>query len=314
MDGAEHWWPGGSKEMKDTLPELQKCERKIDLLVEFVNICRDMKAVVSEPIFRVPGFDTDTKNLSDRFQQLFRIWGPVLTQNAKPWVAAGLPVDHDLLAQAACRLKDLVFDFLARVMSDIASMYTSGFKIRRARQLRGMLLDGLKRILDCCSVAKVHGEDLINAASQTVEKSIVLTIDEFEVSGNNMKRADVLQHFEEILRVSSELKSIAQAIAPANSKNTQILEMVNNADTLQNVLYDSCQRLMEHIMKQTQCLAAPSGTPQKSQSHDLVLWLMFGCKFINRVLDMVGQDRVATDEKMKEVLKALQSLEDNLPD
>ncbi len=49
-------------------------------------------------------------------------------------------------------------------------------------------------------------------------------------------------------------------------------------------------------------------------SRELVFWLMFGCKFTNKVLEMLGPDRVANDENMVAVLASLQSLEIALPD
>ena len=64
------------------------------------------------------------------------------------------------------------------------------------------------------------------------------------------------------------------------------------------------------------------------RSREAVLWLMCGCKFINRVLDMLGpgrkvgphhidlncSERAATDEKVKHLLSVLHEIETALPE
>lgn len=42
--------------------------------------------------------------------------------------------------------------------------------------------------------------------------------------------------------------------------------------------------------------------------------MLFACKFVNRVLESIGPDRVVNDSSMKEILASLHSLEVALPD
>ena len=42
LEGAEVWWPGGSKEMQQALPEWAACERKVEMFHEFVRVYTDM--------------------------------------------------------------------------------------------------------------------------------------------------------------------------------------------------------------------------------------------------------------------------------
>lgn len=69
---------------------------------------------------------------------------------------------------------------------------------------------------------------------------------------------------------------------------------------------------MEHIVAQASGVASAGvGT---DHSRELVFWLMFGCKFTNKVLEMLGPERVAHDENMVAVLQSLQKLEITLPE
>ena len=54
--------------------------------------------------------------------------------------------------------------------------------------------------------------------------------------------------------------------------------------------------------------------PSFSETHTLTLWLLFACKFVNRVLESIGPDRVVGDDAMKKVLHSLHSMEVALPD
>jgi hypothetical protein len=45
LEGAEVWWPGGSKELQQALPEWAACERKIEMFHEFARVYADMAAV-----------------------------------------------------------------------------------------------------------------------------------------------------------------------------------------------------------------------------------------------------------------------------
>ena len=67
---------------------------------------------------------------------------------------------------------------------------------------------------------------------------------------------------------------------------------------------------MEHIVGQ----AGLAADAKPEQQRELVLYLMFGCKFTNKVLEMLGPERVANDENMVAMLKSLRTLEISLPD
>lgn len=45
----------------------------------------------------------------------------------------------------------------------------------------------------------------------------------------------------------------------------------------------------------------------------MTLWLLFACKFVDRVLECVGHQRISKDEGMQQILSSLQALEESLP-
>ena len=70
-------------------------------------------------------------------------------------------------------------------------------------------------------------------------------------------------------------------------------------DRFANELVESSQRLCEHITTQ-------------SNSQDTVTWLMFGCKYIQKVVS-IAENSDVDDSKINSVLLTLGSLESSLP-
>lgn len=68
----------------------------------------------------------------------------LLAQNASAWRNLGLAVDDTLLARASLNVRSHVEVFCEGVMADIDSMGNSGFRLRRAQQLKQLLLDGIR--------------------------------------------------------------------------------------------------------------------------------------------------------------------------
>lgn len=48
-------------------------------------------------------------------------------------------------------------------------------------------------------------------------------------------------------------------------------------------------------------------------ARELTLWLLFTCKFVDRILECVGHQRASEDAGMQAILKSLQQLEVALP-
>ncbi len=71
-------------------------------------------------------------------------------------------------------------------------------------------------------------------------------------------------------------------------------------ERLANELVESSQRLCEHI------------STQSSHGQDTVSWLMFGCKYIHKIVSLAENSDV-DDSKMNLILLTLANLEDSLP-
>lgn len=81
---------------------------------------------------------------------------------------------------------------------------------------------------------------------------------------------------------------------------------------------DSSATLSPHKKQHQQRVLSPSvanakGSPQKLAHKSMVLWLMFGCKFVNKALEMMGPER-ADDERVLSLIESLQHIEVALPD
>ena len=141
-----------------------------------------------------------------------------------------------------------------------------------------------------------------------------------------------------------------QSVEPSADLDKSILPetsaeaSVNEADELLCcAIFDACKLLMERIVERARPtlvsaagsspVASPSALHRKSAAKSnvavgspsitangsaagnksVMLWLMFGCKFVNKALEMMGPERF-DDERVLGLVDALQHLEDSLPD
>lgn len=103
----------------------------------------------------------------------------------------------------------------------------------------------------------------------------------------------------------------------ANKKKKAELINLKEFEPLVQAIYDTCRQLMSHIVTQSQpVLSNPAGGNLNFPKSDLfafwfialigntrevVLWLMFGCNFVNRILRILGPEVATKDEKMMQV-------------
>ena len=69
---------------------------------------------------------------------------------------------------------------------------------------------------------------------------------------------------------------------------------------------------MSHIVKQAGTRLEVNGLSPRG-TREVVLWLMFGCNYTNRILALLGPDTASRDEQMMSVLASLKELENALP-
>lgn len=319
LDGAEHWYPGGFKELKTAHAEWQLVEKKMDSLLECLHVTRDMQIALAEPLARFAEFDVDVKKLCDTFRLHARMWGGVLSTQAATWRNLGLPVDDTCLRAASSRLEEIAVRLVERVVEDTESMARTGFRLRRSRELRRVLLDSVRMLSECgdYGIGPGGAQPLRDAAALAAEKMLVLSNLEFEHSVGSQARAAVTAHYDDILRPLGELKTIAKKLSGLHAFGAacNILDGVDAElqTSLRAAIYQSCKLLMEHIVEVSQPqLSKIAGQEASASSKEIVLWLMFGCKFTNKVLELFGE-HLAADGKMQELLGCLQTLEVALP-
>eukprot|EP00047_Mylnosiga_fluctuans_P024872 m.172348 g.172348 ORF g.172348 m.172348 type:complete len:313 (+) comp9945_c0_seq5:1554-2492(+) len=214
------------------------------------------------------------------------------------------------------RPQELPLILLERTIEDADSMLRTGYRVRRCRDLKRFLLEGV-RMLAQVPLGTVNTAKMEEGAATAVEWIIRLSNTEFERTVRGTGRPAVAAHYEEILRAVNELKNLTKRIAESKrgtmghvSAATRLTQLLQ--ESIRNVLYDACRLLMEHIVEVSQPqlsdLAMAAASPR-----DLVLWLMFGCKFTNNILELFGPDHLDGDGKFHELLHMLQSLEVALP-
>lgn len=105
------------------------------------------------------------------------------------------------------------------------------------------------------------------------------------------------------------MKSFAIKCDPHVTQQTGYITTLPASEELGNMLHASCSKLIEHII--TKSSVAIETEKVDSSSRNIVLWMMFGCKYVNRMLEFLGSER-ADEQGMGDLLASLEQVENAL--
>ena len=80
LDSCTHWFPGGTKELKATVPVWASVEAKLETLIEFVEVSQSMATLVSQPNEVDADIETSLKKVTNQFRERQLRWNTVLPQ------------------------------------------------------------------------------------------------------------------------------------------------------------------------------------------------------------------------------------------
>jgi hypothetical protein len=96
------------------------------------------------------------------------------------------------------------------------------------------------------------------------------------------------------------LKAAAQAVEPA---------VAEALDGMGEALVEACLRVCQQIA--SPAVAEHMDTPEGA--HEATLWLLFGCKFVQRIVGIASRPNSDGELRLKHLLKMLRGLETSLP-
>lgn len=273
---------------------------------------------------------------------------PIIESGAADWRKRGLPIGDSLLQAAAGHLKLLAVTAASRALSETTLMYKTGFRAVRGKQLMQYLQQALTGL--CVTGRSAQDDpgavDILGSAVDVCTQFLQLAADLFDTQTHAQSQRIVQTHFEAQLKLISQLNTLATVTrkvkvvdstpkarmflrprggmpppppplptfqAQTKSKiATGLLDKLDDAVAIQDRIMTMMRRLMEHIVQTSHPLlteiAGAGGAPR-----EMVLWLMYSANFVNRILVMLGPDRIAGDDEMKSVLEKLKYLEGALP-
>lgn len=235
---------------------------------------------------------------------------------------------------------------VCRALDEVTLMYSTGFRATRGKQLIQFLEQGMTAL---CSTARPAQRDAnaVHILRQAVDVCVVylrLADDLFDAEVCQFSQPAIQKHFEAQLKLISRLNKLActirrevqdsganvkkqrMALRPKGrmpppapplptfqpkreSASTGLLDLLKDASALEESIMVMMRRLMQHVVMASRALLDDlGGTPR-----DMVLWLMFTANFVNRVLVMLGPEKVADNDEMKSLLDDLKAMEGALP-
>eukprot|EP00118_Oscarella_pearsei_P014088 m.118673 g.118673 ORF g.118673 m.118673 type:complete len:697 (+) comp37655_c0_seq17:47-2137(+) len=320
LSSVSEWYPGGNKEMKDSIPMWPAIERKVEILNEFLQLTEAMESSVEQPIPDYSQLDRQLSFLHDEFQLRNRTWGPLIQSNAQTWRELGLPVSDLLMSKALTRVIQIALAHGERSIGECRRLLKrQSVRLMDLKKGKRCIEQSVKMLCDCTGYLAVPNMSLKSPIVQCVVDCSAVFM---EVAGLQFKlyvrtggRQIVAEHFQENLKLFQCLKGFAREIRPKNQRNMKqgFFNILTEEDSLSCIAYDSCVHLLQHISGAAEpILSLPKGMSPDS-SKQVILWMMFGCKYVNATLDMLGAD--CADEKgLNSLLESLQCLESALPD
>eukprot|EP00117_Sycon_ciliatum_P016233 scpid21154/ scgid2344/ len=349
LAAATCWWPGGIKEMKETIPEWKVLEPKLDTMEEYIKVTHSMSEVTAMPDAPQAEFHLEVSRLRDLFLKWHRHWSGTLLSSARSWKALSLPVDGSLLNQARCYLAELMLQMSHRVSEETAQLHGKSItrSHRQAKQLTSMLQECIEYLIMSLELVKEpafpHGngqdttvyddecERISSLFAATKSAGILCTQRYVEMANaqylavvHTHPKQEVTAHFDGVLKTLGLLKNLARKSQDSSLPwralaQKGVLQHFSGTADVSEAIYRSCASVLQHIMKVTRVTGASNdngsnGSSAASSSaettpREMVLWLMFGCKYLNRSLEMLGDDG---HSNMKELLDSLQRIEDSL--
>ena len=192
-------------------------------------------------------------------------------------------------------------------------------KCVRATHLKDHLRDCLSLLTEAIPYflysggTQAAGCEWMPMAVGVVLSFVKVTLGQFDGFVCRAGRQEVCEHFEGVLKVMGMLKSLVMKVPElaSQSRNVGLIAALLETEELSVSIYSSCVKLIQHIASQGQAYF----TKEKDQasSREVVLWMMFGCKYVNQMLEAMGSQQ-ADERGMHELLGSLQQIENLLPE
>lgn len=315
--------------MREELPLYKALESKIEALNEFLQVTLEMeKATSTSNELSNANHVTLQKQLGlirDEFNSKHQHWGSFILTAAESWTKLGLPVQHGLLRQSQlylCQLVQQFVQFSVEEASKIAGILVS-IKCVRATHLKEHLKDCLSLLSEAIpyflypggtdNIPAATGCEWMPMAVGVTLSFVKITLDQFDGFVCHGGRQEVCEHFEGVLKVMGLLKSLVMKVPElaSESKSIGLIAALPGTEELSASIYTSCVKLIQHIASQGQAYF----TKEKDQtsSREIVLWMMFGCKYVNQMLEAMGSQQ-ADERGMHDLLGSLQQIESLLPE
>ena len=335
LQSAPQWYPGGSKEMAQSVPNWRNVESRLEDLSHFVMVSASMRATLAsgpaDTFVPLDDLAADLKKQGEVLQSKAHIWGDTLSSDAKRWRARGLPVDEALLAAAGAWVCGRACAVVSRTMSamDALERVTAVQVIAKGKSKRTQ--ESLAFAMQTMALARaavgivgggvgggLPSRELAEHGLRLASQYISVAMAEFEASTQSMSKARVMAHFEQIIKLLEVTKAVAGAwiaspLADGEQESESSLRFIRCLETFSDALVDSCLRLCEYISTPhvAQRVASPSG------SHEVAMWLIFCVKYVNKIM-LFGEAASAAgpsddDKRMQRILKTLHTIETSLP-
>jgi len=277
------WFPGGFKELKEKNPTWTSIEGKLDALDEFIAVSRDMRAFVDEAL---PP-DASLAKLKAMFECRSRFWGSCETA-VERWSRAGLPTDAELVHSALAKLQNLPQVALTLVEPEFAEVSAltveTAATSKKVEAVKTKAKDGLNLVLEISTYTGVTPADptMKPESFRLAEMFFSLVLKQYNEFLHDQPKTAVIAAFESSLKIVGILKSICFVRGKKGAAHTTVDASVRQ------LLVKLTGIVLQHVIDfASNSEEAAAADPAKFQK-DMTSWLLFGCKYIKQVVELVG--------------------------
>ncbi|EDQ89445.1 uncharacterized protein MONBRDRAFT_25090 [Monosiga brevicollis MX1] len=325
LDGCSQWYPGGSKQMKAELEGWQALESKLETLVEYVQVTDDITDSLENGLPELRDFGAHLQALRDLFREKQHRWGACLQTFGQTWTKLGLATEVQLLDDAWGFMKAIPVAFLARLERDMASMKRTGFRVLRARELKELLMEALQQSAMLATLCPDYAEQAQSLCLKALQSNLELLQDIFDHYTVKQGRPTVCKHFDDVIKRISIARDLYRQVGKQSAKTVAFKDRdvlfqkaLRDNDELAASMHQSCTSLLQHIVGISETtledmVTSPGRGGAGNGSDELVRWLMYACRFVNKVLECFGPASLEDDERVRGLLQSLQDLEYRLP-
>jgi len=314
LQDAPNYYPGSTKELRVVVPLYKQFESRLEELAMFLKVSRDLIVMSDMNRAHVDDQKANIKKWNEYLETKKRLWGEPMPVKIQKWQENNYPFPENLLSTAQDWLFDLSVDVLSRSVLESSNWLKNNDSLNNDRQAKKVidLMEVARLTLRFAGdVAEVCGCSNLSVIESSLDLSacyVQLSISLFE-SGKIKGRIPVMDHFEDSLKVLDHLKRIfgklyknGQFVFEEEEESESSENILTFFDILASSLLEASLRLCIFIEKESQ---------RQEKKNELMLWLVFGCKYLHRVMS-IAEKVALDDERLIEIMTILQNLEKDL--